>query len=239
MAIGRPAGRVDVPIGFPARGGQAPHGASSTAPAPCQRSWDSLACPGRRTSIEFRRTVLAGFVVTSLTSCAAPLPRLTHPVLGAERWKLDDAECARNATLVRGDVSGFARLFGRTDTENQVYYRCMVLRGYRPTIEGESRPIPKWEALPVEEPAPPWEAVESPAPDAAPPAPDAPERHETPEAADQTEAEQPIEADNSGDSVEPPDVTEPARRPDSGAPVEIEEGVAPDPLGESPTDTRP
>jgi len=171
-------------------------------------------------SIVGRRTVLIGLVAVCLSACSHALPRLTHPAFSEHRWKLDDSECARNATLVRGDRSTLTRLFGRSDTENQVYYRCMVRRGYRPTIEARPRPAPRRDMPHVEETMRSGERAEpaeSPAPGELP---DAPQRFEAPDRADGSEPAPPTGPDGVEASTESPKAAEPADPPDSMAPTD-------------------
>jgi hypothetical protein len=177
-------GRLSLP-------GRAASRALRTAGRPPARSWVAVA---------------AGFGVIALAGCSQALPPLTHPAFSEERWERDDSECSRNATLVS---DGGWRLFGRSDTENQVYYRCMVVRGYRPTIPGRRRPAPGPERPAAGEAVPAAQRVgpdEAPAPTEVPAPPDVTGTPSVPEPA----AEVPAEPDPLGESSESFDVDDPS-----------------------------
>jgi hypothetical protein len=164
--------------------------------------------------------VAAGFSVIALAGCSQALPPLTHPAFSEERWERDDSECSRNATLVSG---GGGRLFGRSDTENQVYYRCMVVRGYRPTIPGLPRSAPGRDGRAAGEAAP---AAQRAGPDEAPAlteVPVPPDITGTPSGPEPA-AEVLAEPDRLGDSRESFDVADP---PDPDTPDDLDAPMEP------------
>jgi hypothetical protein len=156
--------------------------------------------------------------VIAVAGCGQALPPLTHPAFSQPQWEHDDAECSRNATLVSG---GGWTPFGRGETENQVYYRCMVVRGYRPTIPGLSSSTPRRgaprieETLPTSQPGEPGRSLT--------PGEVADSRDDTEvpsEAADSPAEVAPVEPDDVDDSVESPD--DPMESPDVADPADLE-----------------